>query len=221
MIRDLFGSRAQTIINTLLAFDGFFPWYFHVKNCPSHDSELPEREVHALAHCQKAIDMHEIYERASIRKHGSFMPHGAIYKTTRDILKVGDIWRYCVSALELQNAETKRVAKSGGACRQQTSGSGQTRRGAGHVVSATRGYGTTQCISTLRKLLGASMLRRGDGVIALPDCRRKERLLGVGRTKLASKLVKMEVLQNDYKPRLDTCIRAFVRCLAAQNPPQQ
>ena len=31
-------------------------------------------------------------------------------KTTRDILRVGDIWAYCTSALELQNAETKRVA---------------------------------------------------------------------------------------------------------------
>jgi hypothetical protein len=48
-------------------------------------------------------------------------------------------------------------------------------------------------ISTLRKLLGAQLLRRGDGVIALPDSRRKERLLA-GRTKLASKEVKMEVL---------------------------
>ena len=41
------------------------------------------------------------------------MPHGAIFKITRDILKVGDIWAYCLSALELQNAETKRVATSG------------------------------------------------------------------------------------------------------------
>ena len=63
---------------------------------------------------RRAIDMHAIYERASIRKHGSYMPHGAIFKLTRDILKVGDVWRFCLSSLELQNAETKRVAKSGG-----------------------------------------------------------------------------------------------------------
>ena len=87
------------------------------------------------------------------------------------------------------------------------------------VVSTTIGYATSQCISTLRKLLGASMLRRGDGVIAMPECRRKERLLGVGRTELTSK-VKLEVLQSDYKPRLDSCIKAFVRHLAAQNPPE-
>ena len=165
--------------------------------------------------------MHEIYERCAIRKHGSFMPHGAIFKTTRDILSVGDIWRYCTSALELQNAETKRVAKSGGSCRQKMSSSGETRRGVEGVAHATIGYATTQCISTLRKLLGAKTLRRGDGVIALPESRRKERLLEVGRTSLASKYVKSEVLCRDYNPRLDTCIKAFVRLLASQNPPTQ
>ena len=106
------------------------------------------------------------------------------------------------------------------------SSTGQTRRSGRTdtmegVVTATIGYATTQCIFTLRKLLGASQLCRGDGVIAFADCRRKERLLGVGRTKLASKWVKLEVLQNDYKPRLDTCVKAFVRLLAVQNPPAQ
>ena len=65
------------------------------------------------------------------------------------------------------------------------------------------------------------MLRRGDGVIALPECRRKERLLVVGRTKLAPKWVKSEILNRDYNPRQDTCIKAFVRLLAAQNPTPQ
>ena len=101
------------------------------------------------------------------------------------------------------------------------SSSSQTRRGLLGAVSSTVGYATTQCISTLRKLLGAATLRRGDGVISLPESRRKERLLGVGRTKLASKWVKSEVLCRDYNPRTDTCIKAFVRALAAQNIPEQ
>ena len=88
------------------------------------------------------------------------------------------------------------------------SSSSQTRRGLLGAVSSTVGYATTQCISTLRKLLGAATLRRGDGVISLPESRRKERLLGVGRTKLASKWVKSEVLSRDYNPRKDTCIKA-------------
>ena len=59
----------------------------------------------------------------------------------------------------------------------------------------------TMAISTLNKLLGAQLLRRGDGVIALPDSRRKERLLS-GRTKLSSQLVnKLETLVNDYQPQ--------------------
>ena len=64
------------------------------------------------------------------------------------------------------------------------------------------------------------MLRKGDGVIALPDSRRRERLLQAGRTKLTSK-VKLETLRSDYNPRLDTCIKAFVRLLAAQNTDEQ
>ena len=60
------------------------------------------------------------------------------------------------------------------------------------------------CISTLRKLLCASMLRRGDGVIALPDCRRKERLLvGVGRTKLESSVWIL------HRPKFQDSIRIF------------
>lgn len=223
IIRKLYSSRAQTLINALLCFDAFFQWYYPLKEGVTADSTLAEREARALDNCRRAIDMHEIYERSSIRGHSSFMPHGAIFKMTRDIIKVGDIWAYCLSALELQNAETKRVAASGGSRRLQMSSSGQTRRKSrtdtvAGVATATVGYATTMAISTLRKLLGQQMLRRGDGVLALPDSRRKERLLA-GRTKLASKEVKMEVLMRDYNPREDTCIRAFVRLLAAQTPP--
>ena len=220
IIRDLYGSRAQTIINALLAFDAFFAWYYPLKESIDAESSLVEREARALDNCRSAIDVHEIYERCSIRGHGSFMPHGAIFKLTKDILHVGDVWPYCTSALELQNAETKRVASTGGSRRLQMSDAGHTRRKArtdtvSGVVTATTGYATTMAISTLRKLLGAQVLRRGDGVIALPESRRKERLLA-GRTKLASNEVKMEVLKSDYKPRLDTCTRAFVRLQAAQ-----
>ena len=55
------------------------------------------------------------------------------------------------------------------------------------VVTATLGYATTQYISTLRKLLGAQTLRRGDGVIALPESGEPPEGAAaqrVGRTKL-------------------------------------
>ena len=76
---------------------------------------------------QNAIDMHEIFERVSIRNHGSFLPHGAIFKVTQDILEVGDVWAFNLSPLELQNAETKRTANSGGSRRLQMSSEGETR----------------------------------------------------------------------------------------------
>ena len=202
--------------SSLYIYRVYFLWYFHLKESIDPDAEQCVKEAFALENMRRAIDMHEIYERASIYKHGSYMPHGAIFKLTRDILKVGDVFRFCLSSLELQNAETKRVAKSGGSCRKQTSTAG-TRRTLLGVAKATIGYGTSQCISTLKKLLGANTLRRGDGVIALPESRQRERLLRVGRTKLAAKWVKMEVHERDYNPRSDTCVRAFVRLLAAQN----
>eukprot|EP00965_Chrysotila_dentata_P180859 5970043-Pleurochrysis_carterae.AAC.1 len=64
-----------------------------------------------------AIDMYEVFERVSIRSHKSFLPHGAVFKVTADILEVGDVWAVDLSPLELQNAETKRVASSSGSKR--------------------------------------------------------------------------------------------------------
>ena len=141
VIRDLFGSRAQTIINSLLAVDAFFAWYYPLKDSIDLDSSLEEREARALDNMRTAIDVHEIFERCSIRNHKSFMPHGAIFKVTRDILTVGDIWAYCLSALELQNAETKRIATSGGSRRLQMS-SQRVRRGGGLGRSSLSRQGT-------------------------------------------------------------------------------
>ena len=32
MIRDVYGSRAQTLINVLLSFDAYFNWYYPLKD---------------------------------------------------------------------------------------------------------------------------------------------------------------------------------------------
>ena len=61
-------------------------------------------------------------------------------------------------------------------------------------------------------------LRRGDGPdgIVMPDSRRSERLFGdAGRTSYRSSGVKLEKLEDGYDPREDSCIKAFVRLLAA------
>ena len=78
---------------------------------------------------QLAVDMHETFERVSLSLHGSFMPHVAIYKITQSILEVGDVEAFDTSPLEMQNAETKRKARSNGATNRTTIPEGVSQRG--------------------------------------------------------------------------------------------
>eukprot|EP00966_Prymnesium_polylepis_P290811 6716460-Prymnesium_polylepis.1 len=170
---------------------------------------------------RRAIDMHEIYERVTIRKHGSFLPHGAIFKVTQDILSVGDNWAFSLSSLELQNAETKRTASSSGAKNLSLIGLVQQRRslhiaeGPARLVSS-RGNGTTMALSTFRCLEVTKDLRQGDGI----DSRRSERVFGEGgkgRLSLSSAGLKVEKLGSEYVPADDTCVKAAVRQLEARS----
>ena len=43
IIRQLFGSRAQTLINTLLAFDSYFNWYYPLKESIPLFARIPIR----------------------------------------------------------------------------------------------------------------------------------------------------------------------------------
>jgi hypothetical protein len=78
-----YGSWANTAIRTALAFDAYFSWYYTrgQKKVPL-DAPRKDKEKRALENMQLAVDMHEIFERASVGQHGSFMPHAAIYKIT-------------------------------------------------------------------------------------------------------------------------------------------
>lgn len=114
VIREIYGSRAHTLINILLAFDAYFSWFYPFKKSIPYLCGMEIREARALDNCRRAIDMQEMFERVSIYNHHSFLPHGAVFKVTRDILQVGDVSAHDLSALELQNAETKRVFESGG-----------------------------------------------------------------------------------------------------------
>ena len=93
------------------------------------------------------------------------------------------------------------------------------RQGPANLIT-TRGYGTTMALSTLRKLLTKRYLREGDGLFSVPESRRRERLFGEkgsGRmTCVRAASACMELLGCDYDPRKDTCIKAFVRLLAAR-----
>ena len=45
IIHDLYSSRAQTIINLLLAFDSYFKWYYPFKESIPYDSPVDKRYV--------------------------------------------------------------------------------------------------------------------------------------------------------------------------------
>ena len=121
--------------------------------------------------------------------------------------------------LELQNAETKRVAESGGSRRIEFTEAGKTLVGMkkgkeGPMLLTNRNeYSTTMAVSTMNNLLVTQKLRRGDGPIVYPKSRRAERLFGEeGRTKRRSTHIKLEKLSDDYDPRSDSVIKVLV-CL--------
>ena len=85
-----------------------------------------------------------------------------------------------------------------------------------------KGVSTTAAISTLNHLLVSRKLKEGSGLHATPATRSKERLFGekgVGRLSLPASGVKLEARLKaiaGYDPRHDTCLKAFVRLLAAR-----
>jgi hypothetical protein len=141
---------------------------------------------------------------------------------TRDILEVGDVRAHDLSALELQNAESKRVYETGGARRQEFTTEGTTHKKATgdgeHRLIVTKGYGSTAATSVLSKMLATQQLRAGDGAYSMPSTRRAERLFGV-RGSGRSRLIKMEFVDDvgsKYRPEEDTVVDAYMRMLSAR-----
>eukprot|EP00966_Prymnesium_polylepis_P038292 888307-Prymnesium_polylepis.1 len=48
LLRKAYGSRGQTVINALLAYDAFFQWFYPFKASIGLDSSKEEREQRAL-----------------------------------------------------------------------------------------------------------------------------------------------------------------------------
>ena len=183
------------------------------------DSPFDVKEQRAFENMQRAVDMQEIFERVG-PKHGSFLPHGAVYKVTQDILEVADVWAVSSSPLEALTAVTKRTARDGGSSRLELSTSGtmtlpsSRKEDKPTTVVATKGYSTTLAISVLKKLLAMNYLREGSGVASIPDSRRRERLIQTGRLTLPM-APKLPVERGGvYDPRSDSCLKAFVRKLS-------
>ena len=100
IIQKMFGSCAQTLINSLLACVRLLGLVLHlqVRCAPAFLCPVEQRETHAFKLCRAAIDMHECFERVGIRRHKSFLPHGAIFKIPREILRLGNTWAVCCSS---------------------------------------------------------------------------------------------------------------------------
>ena len=209
----------------LLAFDAYFIWYHPIVDpTVPFMGPMPSRRTRALDNACAAVDMFEIVERVTIHHHKSFLFHGAVYKVSRDILRVNNTGAVDPSALELQNAETKRVASNGGSRHIVLQKEGQwitpkhsTTEGPSNLIQ-TKGVTTTSAISTLRKLTAKRYLTEGHGLYAMPASRRNDRLFGehaIGRSS-ASRVAHacMKLVVADYNPRMDTCVKALVRMLA-------
>ena len=80
IIKKVYGSRAQTIIDGLLAWDAFISWYYPYAESIPFRAPREQRLDRAFDNMCRAIDMHECYERISINNHKSFCPHIAIFK---------------------------------------------------------------------------------------------------------------------------------------------
>ena len=79
IVRKFYGSRAHAILNILFSFDAYFAWYYPLKDSTPLFADTPIKEACALSNVCAAIDLHEMCERVSIRRHTSYLRHGAIF----------------------------------------------------------------------------------------------------------------------------------------------
>jgi len=218
-----YGNWANTAIRTALAFDAYFSWYYAWRNKVPLDAPQEDKETRALENMQLAVDMHEMFERVSLSRHGSFMPHAAIYKITQSILEVGDVEAFDTSPLEMQNAETKRKARSTGATNRTTIPEGVSQRGPRkkegppglHTVAARA---ATTATTTLKKLVTSTNLQRGKpgAPAAIPAERRTEKTFGstgTGRSKPERSGVKLQQTSQEIRPRDDSVLLALTRMI--------
>jgi hypothetical protein len=222
-LRAKYGNWAIPAIRTALAFDAYFSWYYAWRNKVPLDAPRKDKEERALQNMQLAVDMHEMYERVSLGQHGSFMPHAAIYKITQSILEVGDVEAFDTSPLEMQNAETKRKARSNGATNRTTIPEGVSQRGPRkkegparrHTVAARA---ATTATTTLKKLVTSTNLQRGKpgAPAAIPAERRTEKTFGstgTGRSKPERSGVKLQQTSQEIRPRDDSVLLALTRMI--------
>jgi len=218
-----YGNWAIPAIRRALAFDAYFSWYYAWRNKVPLDAPREDKEKRALENMQLAVDMHEMFERVSLSLHGSFMPHAAIYKIMQSILEVGDVEAFDTSPLEMQNAETKRKARSTCATNRTTIPEGVSQRGPRkkegppgiHTVAARA---ATTATTTLKKVVTSTNLQRGKpgATATIAAERRTEKTFGstgTGRSKPERSGVKLQQTSQEIRPRDDSVLLALTRMI--------
>eukprot|EP00965_Chrysotila_dentata_P234851 6200410-Pleurochrysis_carterae.AAC.1 len=124
-IRRRYGESSERLIAMLLTFDSLFNFrkVMRLRFDAASAGERAERALHfartralhlCLLHCCCTVQMdrvfYEQFERVSLGQHHSKYPHAVQYKAVAQMLEIGDLWPFSLSALESYHAEVGRVA---------------------------------------------------------------------------------------------------------------
>eukprot|EP00965_Chrysotila_dentata_P113733 3760111-Pleurochrysis_carterae.AAC.3 len=109
IIRRRYGETAERIISMLLTFDALFQ-FREVMRARFNSEDAYVRKERALAFAQAHRTFWEQLERVTLGQHKSQYPHVVQLKAVGQMLELGDLWCFSLSALESFHAEVGRVA---------------------------------------------------------------------------------------------------------------
>jgi len=181
----------------------------------------------ALAMCRCSCDYQEMLIRVSAGALKAYYSHGFAKRVIAQIFLVKDMWAYNLSALELNNAATKRTATSNASKHLTTTTEGTTTAPAGRnqvkaaeeegstlktKVVITKGYSTSMAYQTVTHRGAALEVKRSGTGIASRETERLFGVFGPGRVKrqrAGPKLANMGKVYLD--PIDDTALACFIR----------
>ena len=167
-------------------------------------------------------------ERVCVKPHKSWYPHMAIWTWPLHVLDLGNINKPNMQSLECLNAEVKRTARANASKRIECSFDGEAQVGLRKPDAVgpanliqTKGYSSSLSKQVITFMMGKQKLRRSGVGIAT---RVATRLFGVvgggktGRSTAARTGAKLEHMDSDYDPALDSALAACVRTLKVRLP---
>ena len=265
MIRKRYGSQAQMIITLLLTMDAYFACFWVGHKRIGFRPATPVMETHALAMCRvgawlplcyiyyvnshtipthlsclAGIDFQEMMERVTMSNSKSWYPHIFYMVAPMVVLIIGCLHAVSISALEMLNAEVKRVGASNATKRVELKAEDET---AGHIIELRVKEGPARKVfakpaTTTMSFQTASFIIARQRSRYDPDAikhRRGDRLFGEkGQGRLTKRksfdlptvveesgwdAVLAQYVSTGYvdssaiAPENDTCLRAFCRLL--------